>query len=168
MARKKPARKSGATKRKTAKPRPQPKARKVKPVPDGFRTVTAYLFVPGTAKLIEFLKAAFDASEIARHDGPNGEVMYAQMQIGDSMIMLSEPREPWKPMPCGIYLYVKDTDLTYRWAIAAGATSLMEPSNQFYGDRNAGVRDPFGNNWWIGTHIEDVSPAELKRRMRAM
>jgi uncharacterized glyoxalase superfamily protein PhnB len=164
MARKKPARRSSTAKRKA----PEPRTPKVKPVPDGFRTVTAYLFVPGTVQLIEFLKAAFDATEIARHDGPSGEVMYAQMQIGDSMIMLSEPREPWKPMPCGIFLYVKDTDLTYRWAIAAGATSLMEPSNQFYGDRNAGVRDPFGNNWWIGTHIEDVPTAELKRRMRAM
>jgi len=141
---------------------------KVNPIPEGFHTLTPYLFVRATGDLIEFLKQAFNAEEIERHTGPDGGVMYAQLRIGDSMIMLSEPRDTWKPMPCGVFVYVDDTDAAYNRAIAAGATSLMEPSNQFYGDRNAGVKDPFGNNWWIGTHIEDVSPEEMQRRLDAM
>ena len=141
---------------------------RVNPVPEGFRTLTPYLFVRSTSRLIEFLKAAFDAEEIERHTGPDGEVSYAQLRIGDSMIMMSEPRDTWKPMPCGVYLYVEDTDEVYRKALEAGAVSLMEPADQFYGDRTAGVKDPFGNNWWIGTRIEDVSAEEMQRRLEAM
>ena len=166
MAAKKKSRKPGKPKRKTAPKKT--KARKVKPMPPGFRTVTSYLFVPGAAHLIEYLRAAFDAEVIARHADADGKISYALVKIGDSMVMVSEPREPWKPMPCGIYLYVSDTDVTYRNAMAAGGISLMEPANQFYGDRNAGVQDPSGNQWWIATHIEDVSPKELERRMRSL
>lgn len=147
---------------------PEKPPNKVNPVPDGFRTLTPYLFVRGTGRLIEFLKAAFDALEIERHTGPDGEVNYAQLKIGDSMIMMSEPRDTWKPMPCGVYLYVEDTDDFYRRALEAGAVSLMEPADQFYGDRTAGVKDPFGNNWWIGTRIEDVTPEEMQRRLEAL
>ena len=141
---------------------------KVNPIPEGFRTLTPYLFVRNTGQLIEFLKQAFNAEEIERHTGPEGDVQYALFKIGDSMLMMSEPRDTWKPMPCGVFIYVDDTDTVYRQALEAGAVSLMEPSDQFYGDRNAGVRDPFGNNWWIGTHIEDVSPEEMQRRLDAM
>lgn len=165
-----------AAKKKTRKPaRAKPKAaaktakrRKAKPIPPGFHTVTSYLFVPGAAHLIEYLRAAFDAEVVSRHADADGKISYALVKIGDSMVMVSEPREPWKPMPCGIYLYVPDTDATYRNAMAAGGISLMEPADQFYGDRNAGVQDPSGNQWWIATHIEDVSPKELERRMRSM
>lgn len=143
------------------------KAAAVKSVPDGYHTVTSYLFVPGAARLIRFLQAAFGAQELSRHTGANGGVSYALLKIGDSLVMLSEPRDPWKPMPCGIYLYVEDTDVTYRNAMAAGGVSLMEPSDQFYGDRNAGVQDPCGNQWWIATHVEDVPPQKLQRRMQA-
>ncbi len=76
----------------------------------------------------------------------------------------SNRRAPWQPMPGSIYLYVKDTDATYQRALKAGATSVMEPADQFYGDRNAGVKDPIGNMWWIATHIEDISPEEMKKR----
>ena len=158
--------------RRPAKPRrkapARSKARKVKPIPPGFRTVTSYLFVPGANHLIEFLRAAFDAEVMTRHLDGAGKVSYALVKIGDSMVMVSEPRDPWKPMPCGIYLYVPDTDVTYRNAMAAGGVSLMEPSDQFYGDRNAGVQDPSGNQWWIATRVEDVSPQELERRMRSL
>jgi uncharacterized glyoxalase superfamily protein PhnB len=81
--------------------------------------------------------------------------------------MLGEATGQWKPRPSTLYLYVHDTDATYRRALEAGATSLMEPANQFYGDRNAGVQDPSGNFWWIATHVEDVSAEEMKRRAEA-
>jgi uncharacterized glyoxalase superfamily protein PhnB len=136
----------------------------VKPIPDGFHSVTPYVLVPGVARLIEFLKEAFGAVETHRSARPDGTIMHAQVRIGDSMIMMGEPMGPWQPIPASLYLYVHDTDTTYRRALAAGATSLMEPADQFYGDRNAGVKDPSGNSWWIATHIEDVSPEELARR----
>ena len=162
---KKPSKKTPARAKAASK---AAKARKVKPIPPGFRSVTSYLFVPGAAHLIEYLRAAFDADVISRHVDGDGRLSYGLVKIGDSLVMVSEPREPWKPMPCGIYLYVPDTDVTYRNAMAAGGISLMEPSDQFYGDRNAGVQDPSGNQWWIATHIEDVSPKELERRTRSM
>jgi len=165
MAAKKKVRKPAPARRKAAA---KPASRKVSPIPKGFHTVTSYLFVPGSAHLIEYLRAAFDAEIVSRHLDGEGKVSYGLVKIGDSLVMLSEPREPWKPMPCGIYLYVKDTDATYRNAMAAGGVSLMEPSDQFYGDRNAGVQDPSGNQWWIATHIEDVPPKELERRMRSL
>ncbi|NIR49595.1 VOC family protein [candidate division KSB1 bacterium] len=138
-----------------------------KPIPDGFHTVTPYLIVPGLAKLIDFVKQAFDAEENHRSTRPDGTVMHAQVKIGDSFVMMGEPMGEFQPMPASIYLYVEDTDATYQRALEAGATSIMEPADQFYGDRNAGVKDPFGNLWWIGTHIEDVSPEEIEKRAKA-
>jgi uncharacterized glyoxalase superfamily protein PhnB len=166
MPAKKKVRKPAPAKRK-AKPA-KAKGRRVNPIPKGFRSITSYLFVPGAAHLIEYLRAAFDAEIVSRHLDGDGRLSYGLVKIGDCLVMLSEPREPWKPMPCGIYLYVKDTDATYRNAMAAGGVSLMEPCDQFYGDRNAGVQDPSGNQWWIATHFEDVSPKELERRMRSL
>ncbi len=139
----------------------------VKPIPEGFHTVTPYLMVQGAQKLIEFLKQAFNARETERMAQPDGTITHAEVRIGDSIIMLAEAAGQWKPMPTGIYLYVEDTDAIYQRALAAGATSIMEPADQFYGDRNAGVQDPSGNQWWIATHIEDVSPDELQRRAQA-
>jgi PhnB protein len=139
----------------------------VKPIPEGYHSVTPYLVVSGVAKLIEFLKQAFDAKSKECFTTPDGRIMHAEVRIGDSLIMMGEPNEKWPAMPAAVYLYVPDTDAVYRRALQAGATSLMEPANQFYGDRNAGVKDPCGNFWWIGTHIEDVSPEEMKRRSEA-
>jgi len=130
---------------------------KVKPVPDGYYTVTPYITVKGASQLITFLKKGFDAKEIEVSKGPDGNVMHASIQIGTSRIMLAEATEKYKPMPAAFYLYVDDTDAYYKKALAAGGTSEMEPADQFYGDRNADVKDPFGNIWWIATHIEDVS-----------
>jgi len=140
----------------------------VKPIPDGYHTVTPYLIVQGVPKLIAFMKKAFDAEEMSVTKHPDGSVMHADMKVGDSRIMMGEARDEWPPLPAMIYLYVPDTDATYTKAIAAGAVTVMEPADQFYGDRNAGVKDPTGILWWIGTHQEDVSDEEMARRIKAM
>lgn len=108
----------------------------VKPIPDGFHTVTPYLMVADAAALIDFLKAAFGAQELVRHGTPDGRVMHAQVKVGDSMIMMGEASaEQGGPMPASTYLYVPNVDEVYASAMAAGATSLMAPVDQFYGDR---------------------------------
>lgn len=142
-------------------------ANTVKPIPDGYHTVTPYLTVPGVANLIDFLKQAFDAKEIDRHTRPDGSVQHAEVQIGDSRVMMGEPQDQWKPKPANLYLYLDDVDAAYRRAIAAGATSLQEPADQFYGDRTGGVEDASGNQWWLATHKEDVSPEEIGKRAAA-
>lgn len=136
----------------------------VKPIPEGFHTVTPYLMVEGASKLIDFLRRAFEAKEIYRQNMPDGTVMHAQVRIGDSMLMMSDATSQHKPMPSMIYLYVEDVDAVYNRALKAGATSLRKPTDEFYGDRSGGVKDQFGNQWWIGTHIEDVSPEEVEKR----
>jgi PhnB protein len=136
----------------------------VNPIPPGHHTVTPYLTVRGADRLLDFVKRAFAATERELQKRPDGTIGHAEVQIGDSMVMIAEARGEWKPIESALYLYVKDTDATYRSALKAGATSLMEPADQFYGDRNAGVKDPVGNVWWIGTHVEDVPPAEMARR----
>jgi PhnB protein len=98
---------------------------------------------------------------------PGGAVLHAEVRIGDSMLMLTDGGGDWKPMPAALYLYVNDADATYQRALTAGATSVMEPVTQFYGDRHGGVKDPSGNIWWIATHVEDVSPEELRKRAEA-
>lgn len=147
----------------------QPK-RTAKPIPDGFHAVTTYLTVPGVAKLIAFLEKAFGARMIERMEAPGGVVMHAEVKIGDSIVMMGEPdpRGKWQPRPATLYLYVNDCDAVYRSAIDAGGKSMEEPKDQFYGDRHAAVEDPSGNYWWIATHIEDVTPDELRRRAAAM
>jgi uncharacterized glyoxalase superfamily protein PhnB len=142
-------------------------ATKPRPIPDGFHAITPYLTVHGAAKLMDFLKQAFGATEAFRKIRPDGTIHHAQMRIYDSNVMIADAGEPWKPMPTGIYLYVEDCDAIYRRAIQAGGTSLMEPADMFYGDRNAGVEDPAGNLWWIATRIEDLSPEEMDRRAEA-
>jgi PhnB protein len=139
----------------------------VKPIPDGYHTVTPYLVVEGVDELIDFLKQAFDAVETERIPGPEGKVGHGEVRIGDSVVMMGEASGEWKAMPGMIYLYVNDTDATYKRALEAGATSVMEPADQFYGDRNAGVKDASGNMWWIATRKENVSPEELRRRAEA-
>jgi uncharacterized glyoxalase superfamily protein PhnB len=136
----------------------------VKPIPEGFHTVTPYLVVSGVARLIDFLKEAFGATEMHRSTRPDGTVMHAQVKIGDSPIMMGEVMGEFTAKTTSLYLYVPDTDALYKRALAAGAVSIMEPMDMFYGDRNGGVKDFAGNEWWIATHIEDVPPAELERR----
>ncbi len=140
----------------------------VKPIPDGYHTVTPYLVVDGAAGLIDFLKEAFGAEEILRMPGPDGSVMHAEVKIGNSIIMMGNASERFPVFPAGLYLYVEDVDALYRRAVAAGGISVSEPADQFYGDRVASVSDAFGNFWWISTHKEEVSPEELNRRMEEM
>src|ERR1700733_10890660 len=139
----------------------------VKKVPDGYHRVTPYIVCDGVAKVIDFITKAFDAKEISRMSRPDGKVMHAEVKIGDSPIMFGEPLEASKARLGSVYMYVEDTDAVYKRAIQAGAQSVMEPADQFYGDRNAGVIDQSGNYWWIATHIEDVSDEEIKKRAQA-
>jgi PhnB protein len=138
----------------------------VAPIPPGYHTVTPYFTVEGGARFIAFLQAAFGAELRHRHDREDGAVANAELRVGSSMIMVSDARDPWKPMPLSTYLYVEDADAVYRAAMAAGATSLYEPTDMFYGDRSGGVQDAWGNVWWVGTRIEEVSDEELLRRMK--
>jgi PhnB protein len=137
------------------------------PIPKGFGTVTPFLKVADAAKQIEFLQKAFAAQITFRMNGPDGSLIHAEAKIGDSMVMIGQA-PPGQEMRSMINLYVPDTDASYHSAIAAGATSIREPADQFYGDRSGGVRDICGNEWWMATHIEDVSQEEMERRMKAM
>ena len=140
----------------------------VKPIPDGYHSVTPYLVVQGVATLLDFLKQAFDAQEVhPPMTRPDGSIMHAEVRIGDSVVMMGEAMGECTPMPGTIYLYVNDADAVYQRALKAGATSTMEPADQFWGDRNAGVNDPVGNRWWIATHQEDVSPEDMAQRAEA-
>jgi PhnB protein len=148
----------------------------VKPIPDGYRTVTPYLIVKGAAKALEFYKKALGAEERVRMPGPEGKIMHAEMQIGDSMIMLADEFPQMGAVspqslggtPVGICLYVQDVDTLFKRAIAAGGKEERPLQNQFYGDRSGTMVDPFGHKWTIATHIEDVTPEEMQRRMAAM
>ncbi len=128
----------------------------VKPVREGFHTITPYLHVRGTAKLIDFLKHAFGAEEVFRLARKDGSIMHAEVRIGDSMLEMGEPEGEFQPMPCALHLYVEDADSVYERAIKAGATSMRAPSDQDYGDREGDVKDPWDNRWYIATHIKDV------------
>jgi uncharacterized glyoxalase superfamily protein PhnB len=139
----------------------------VKPIPDGFHTVTPHLIVDGASKLMDYFKQAFNATERNRTPDANGRIANAEMLIGDSIIMLADSSDKYPPRPAAFYLYVPDTDAMYQSAIKAGGKSLQEPADQFWGDRYAGVEDPAGNEWWIATHVEDVNPEELERRAQS-
>jgi uncharacterized glyoxalase superfamily protein PhnB len=123
-------------------------------IPAGFRSITPYLIVGGAAKLIDFMRQAFGAEEVLRVTEPNDAIRHAQVRIGDSMLELSDGAEGWPPRPAAIHLYVPDADATYARAVAAGAATLIAPTDMPYGDREADVTDPFGNNWYIGTRKE--------------
>ena len=135
-----------------------------KPIPEGFHTVTPFLIVKDSTKLLEFIKKAFNGETTSMMKDPDGKVMHATARIGDSNIMLSDEMDRFPAMSCMLYLYVDDVDATYKQAIKAGGQSLREPTNEFYGDRSAGVKDAWNNQWWIATHIEDVDDEEMKRR----
>ena len=137
----------------------------VKAIPDGFHTITPYFAVRDAAKLLDFLKRAFGAEEMDVMKMPDGKVMHAIAKIGDSMVMIGQADDPnYNLMPAMLYLYVNDADALYKQAMQAGAKSVMEPKDQFYGDRSGAIEDTAGNQWWIATHKEDMSPEELVRR----
>ena len=141
-------------------------------IPEGYRTATPYLIVQGAAHAIEFYKRAFGATEVLRMADPQGRVGHAEIRIGDSVIMLADehPGMGYRgPRTLGgssvsILLYLEDVDAVFERAVKAGARELRPVTNQFYGDRSGTLEDPFGHVWTIATHVEDVSPEELKRR----
>lgn len=144
----------------------------IKPIPDGYHSVTPYLIIDGAANALEYYKAAFHAVEEMRIPGPNGKVMHAEITIGDSKIMLSDEfpelgaRGPKTigGSPVGIALYVPDVDSVFKRAIEAGGTEERPLQDQFYGDRSGTLRDPFGHQWTVATHIEDLTPEEIGKR----
>ena len=143
----------------------------VKPIPDGYHSIQPYLHIKGAVAALDFYKQAFNAKERLRMPQQDGRIGHAEIEIGDSIIMLADEhpeREIFGPKHYGgsaasIMLYVENCDAVYQQALAAGAKSLREPADQFYGDRSAGIEDPFGFQWWIGTHIRDVSMEELQK-----
>lgn len=148
----------------------------VKPIPEGQHSLTVYMGVSPAAEAIEFYKKAFGATEMFRLEGPGGTVGHAELQIGDSRMMLSEPcdqggfnsPEPGAKTPFAMHLYVPDVDEQFKRAVAAGATVVTEVEDMFYGDRSGSVRDPFGHLWFIGTHKEDLTPDEIRERAMKM
>ena len=151
-------------------------AKTVKPVPEGYHTVTPYLIVSGAAEAIEFYKKAFGATETMRYPGPNGCIMHAEIRIGDSAIMLADEfpemgiRSPKSLGGAGvsIALYVENVDQWFERAVAAGSSILRPLQNQFYGDRSGTITDPYGHCWTIASHVEDVPEEEMNRRFEEM
>jgi PhnB protein len=147
----------------------------VKPIPDGYSSVTPYLVVNGAAQALDYYKKAFGANELMRFDGPDGKIMHAEMQIGNARVMLAdESPEMGHKSPqslggsgTGLMLYVDQVDKTFERAIAGGAKVMKPVENQFYGDRSGSLTDPFGHVWTVATHVEDVSEGEMQRRMEA-
>ena len=139
----------------------------VKPIPEGYHTITPYLVVQGAGALLDFMKKAFDAKELERMALPDGTIMHAEVSIGDSRIMIAEENEMAKATPSSLYLYVPNVDGVFQHAVKAGGSTIMEPMDMFYGDRSGSVKDPSGNSWYIATHKEDVTPQELAKRADA-
>ena len=122
-------------------------------IPAGYHAVTPYLIVRDVEGVIDFLKKTFDAEEVMRSSNPEGDIRHAEVRIGDSVVMMGGASDEWQAMPAALYVYVADVDASYRRALEAGGTSLGEPDDKDYGDRNAGVRDASGNCWWISTPL---------------
>jgi len=145
----------------------------VKPIPDGYHSVTPYLFIKGAAGAIDFYKNVFGAKERVRMPGPNGRIMHAELQIGDSVVMLADEHPEMgvkSPETLGgsgtsLHVYVENVDAIAQKAVAAGAKLVRPVKDEFYGDRTGTIIDPFSHMWSIATHIEDVSPEEMKKRM---
>ena len=137
------------------------------PVPKGFHTVTPFLVVKDAVKLLDFIKKAFGGETISLLKHQGGKVMHASARIGDSIILATDANDNVPEMNSMLYLYVDDVDSVYEQAIRAGGQSLREPTNEFYGDRSAGVKDAWNNQWWIATHIEELDEEEIKRRAEA-
>ena len=148
----------------------------VKAIPDGYASITPYLMLRGAAAAIDFYKHVFGATELLRVPMPENRIGHAEIKIGNSLIMLADEcpeRGAKSPQTIGgtavgLHLYVENCDAVFAKAIAAGAKQIRPVENQFYGDRSGMFTDPFGHNWSVSTHVEDVSPEELKKRLAAM
>ena len=147
----------------------------VKPVPEGYHTATPYLAVDDAAAAIDYYRKAFGAEERVRMNGPDGKIGHAELAIGDSLIMLSDPMPQGSTRPPSelggtsgsVFLYVQDVDKVVQRAVDAGASVTMEVADQFWGDRFGVITDPFGHVWSVATHVEDVPPAEMEERAKA-
>ena len=147
----------------------------IKPIPDGYHTLTAYLTVRSASDAIEFYKKAFGAAELFRLNMPDGKIAHGEFKIGDSIFMISDENpgcgsaspETLNGSPVTLHLYVADADTTFSDAVKAGAKEAMPVANQFWGDRMGKLVDPFGHHWLIATHVEDVDPSEFQSRMDA-
>jgi PhnB protein len=146
----------------------------VAPIPPGYASVTPYLIVHGAAKAIDFYQRAFGAVELFRLDGPDGTLAHAEIRIGNSPVMLADGTSGYPdPLTLGgssvsFMIYVPDVDAAFARAIAAGATVKRPVADQFYGDRTGTLADPFGHVWSLATHVEDVAPEEMDRRLKEM
>ena len=146
-----------------------------KPIPEGYHTLTPYLAVDNAAEAIEFYKQAFGAKERVRMEAPGGKIGHAELEIGDSLVMLSDPFPQSSVRPpkelggtsANVFMYVEDVDAVVKQAVDAGATATMEVADQFWGDRFGTVSDPFGHSWSIATHVEDLTPEEIAERGKA-
>ena len=144
----------------------------VSKIPAGYHTATPYLVVSDAARAIDFYRQAFGATELVRMPGPQGKIAHAEIKIGDSLIMLSDEimgnRSPQAlgGSPVSIFLYVEDVDSVFNQALKAGAKSDMNPTDMFWGDRFGKLTDPFGHQWAVATHVEDVSPEEMQKRQQ--
>jgi PhnB protein len=151
-------------------------ASKVKPIPEGYGAVTPYLIIDGAARAIDFYRKAFGATERMRFDAPGGKIGHAEIEIADSVVMLADehPEMGYRGprsvggSPVSLMLYVEDVDQVVPRAIGAGAKVKQPLEDKFYGDRSATLEDPFGHVWTVSTHVEDVAPDEMKRRMDAL
>jgi PhnB protein len=148
----------------------------VKPIPNGYHSVTVHLVIRDAARAVEFYKKALGAVELSRMAVPDGKIMHAELQIGDSRVMLCDEfpqmcaRSPQAlgGSPVSMYLYVDDVDAMFNQAVAAGAKVVRPVQDQFYGDRSGALEDPFGHSWQIATHKEDLSMDEIRKRSAAM
>ncbi len=140
------------------------KGQSVKAIPEGMHTVTPFMVVAGANELIRFIEQSFDGKTTSIMKTQDGKVMHASVQIGDSQVMITDATEKYPANSSSLYLYVDDVDVTYEKAIKAKGTSLREPTDEFYGDRSSGVKDAWGNEWWIATHVEDVDDKEMEKR----
>jgi PhnB protein len=146
-----------------------------KPVPEGYHTVSPYLAVEDAARAIDYYVKAFGAKEVVRMNAPDGTIGHAELQIGDSHVMLADPFPQSSTRPpkelggtsVSVFLYVEDVDATVRQAVDAGGTLTMEVADQFWGDRFGSFMDPFGHSWSVATHVEDVPPEEIGERAKA-
>ena len=145
-----------------------------KPIPEGYRSVTPYLSFEDASEAIDFYKMAFGAKERMRMEAPDGKIGHAEIEIGDSLVMLADtfPQSTTRPpselggTTAGVFLYVEDVDAVAQRAVDAGATITMEVADQFWGDRFGSLKDPFGHSWSIATHVEDLSPDEIAERAK--